>query len=107
MSAPVQGHADADGTAAGSEPALVVRIERCAPFFASLGIRVGQPGVRLAVRILCIVDDFAWECPAPVADRSLSGIRVARELTTLIGLRGSPTWSSASSSWARHFSGFV
>jgi putative transposase len=41
-------------------------------------------------RILCIVDDFTRECLALVADKSLSGIRVARELTTLIGLRGKP-----------------
>ena len=41
-------------------------------------------------RILCIVDDFTRECLALVADTSLSGIRVARELTTLIGLRGKP-----------------
>ncbi|AMK18936.1 transposase [Sphingobium sp. MI1205] len=41
-------------------------------------------------RILCILDDFTRECLALVADTSLSGLRVARELTTLIGLRGKP-----------------
>ena len=41
-------------------------------------------------RILCVVDDYARECLALVADTSLSGARVARELTRLIGLRGKP-----------------
>lgn len=41
-------------------------------------------------RILCVVDDFTRECLALVADTSLSGARVARELTALIGLRGKP-----------------
>ena len=41
-------------------------------------------------RILCVVDDFSRECLALVADTSLSGARVARELTSLIGMRGKP-----------------
>ncbi|PXA99274.1 IS3 family transposase, partial [Nostoc sp. 3335mG] len=41
-------------------------------------------------RILCVVDDYTRECLALVADTSLSGMRVARELTRLIGLRGKP-----------------
>jgi putative transposase len=41
-------------------------------------------------RILCVVDDFTRECLALVADTSLSGARVARELTGLIGQRGKP-----------------
>ncbi len=41
-------------------------------------------------RVLCVVDDFTRECLALVADTSLSGARVARELTLLIGLRGKP-----------------
>jgi putative transposase len=41
-------------------------------------------------RILCVVDDYTRECLALVADTSLSGARVARELTSLIGLRGKP-----------------
>jgi putative transposase len=41
-------------------------------------------------RILCVVDDFTRECLALVADTSLSGARVARELTMLIGQRGKP-----------------
>jgi len=39
-------------------------------------------------RILCVVDDYTRECLALVADTSLSGVLVARELTRLIGLRG-------------------
>lgn len=41
-------------------------------------------------RILCVVDDFTRECLALVADTSLSGAKVVRELTALIGLRGKP-----------------
>ena len=41
-------------------------------------------------RILTVVDDFSRECLALVADTSLSGARVARELTALLGERGKP-----------------
>ncbi len=41
-------------------------------------------------RILCVVDDYTRECLALVADTSLSGARVARELTGLLGMRGKP-----------------
>ncbi len=41
-------------------------------------------------RVLCIVDDFTRECLALVADTSLSGRRVVRELDTLIAVRGNP-----------------
>ena len=41
-------------------------------------------------RILCVVDDFSRECLGLVADTSISGARVARELTAIIGLRGKP-----------------
>ena len=41
-------------------------------------------------RILAIVDDFTRECLALVADTSLSGHRVARELDGLIARRGRP-----------------
>jgi putative transposase len=41
-------------------------------------------------RILCIVDDFSRECLATVADTSLSGIRVVRELDRLIRERTTP-----------------
>ena len=39
-------------------------------------------------RILVVVDDFTRECLCLVADTSLSGARVARELTLLIARRG-------------------
>ena len=39
-------------------------------------------------RILVVVDDFTRECLCLVADTSLSGARVARELTSLIARRG-------------------
>lgn len=41
-------------------------------------------------RMLAIVDDFTRECLALMADTSLSGFRVARELDELISQRGKP-----------------
>jgi putative transposase len=41
-------------------------------------------------RILAVVDDYSRECLCLVADTSLSGMRVARELDTLIAERGRP-----------------
>jgi putative transposase len=41
-------------------------------------------------RILAVVDDFTRECLALVADTSLSGARVARELDDLVR----PTWAT-------------
>ena len=39
-------------------------------------------------RVLVVVDDFSRECLALVADRSLTGARVARELDRIAELRG-------------------
>jgi putative transposase len=41
-------------------------------------------------RIFAVVDDFTRECLTLVADTSLSGVRVGRELDAVIGRRGSP-----------------
>lgn len=41
-------------------------------------------------RILCVIDDVTRECLATVADTSLSGTRVARELDNVIAFRGKP-----------------
>lgn len=41
-------------------------------------------------RVLAVVDDYTRECLALVADTSLSGVRVARELSALIARRGKP-----------------
>ena len=41
-------------------------------------------------RILNVVDDVTRECLAAIPDTSISGKRVARELTTLISTRGKP-----------------
>jgi putative transposase len=41
-------------------------------------------------RILTVVDDFTRECLCLVADTSLSGARVARELETVMARRGRP-----------------
>ncbi len=41
-------------------------------------------------RILTVVDDFTRECLALIADTSLSGLRVVRELDALVVVRGCP-----------------
>jgi putative transposase len=41
-------------------------------------------------RILAVVDDFSRECLTLVADTSLSGVRVARELDAVMAWRGRP-----------------
>jgi len=45
---------------------------------------------RRRFRILTVVDDCTRECLALVADTSLSGVRVARELDRLVAERGKP-----------------
>ena len=40
--------------------------------------------------MLTVVDDFTRECQAVVADTSLSGVRVGRELDVIIARRGRP-----------------
>jgi putative transposase len=42
------------------------------------------------LRILAIVDDFSRECLCLIADTSLPGLRVVRELEALIAMRGRP-----------------
>jgi len=42
-------------------------------------------------RIMIVVDDCTRECLALIADTSLSGARVARELSALFEARGKPT----------------
>ena len=49
-----------------------------------------QLGDGRRVRILAVVDDCTRECLALVADTSISGVRVARELDRLIATRGKP-----------------
>lgn len=41
-------------------------------------------------RVLAVVDGFSRECLALIADTSLSGLRVTRELTAIIGRRCKP-----------------
>jgi putative transposase len=41
-------------------------------------------------RVLAVVDDFSRECLGLVVDRSLSGLRVGRELDRIAELRGRP-----------------
>jgi putative transposase len=42
-------------------------------------------------RVLAVIDDFSRECLTLIADTSLSGFRVTRELDSLIKTRGKPT----------------
>ena len=42
-------------------------------------------------RILAVIDDFTRECLGLIADTSISGLRVARELDALVCLYGKPT----------------
>jgi putative transposase len=42
------------------------------------------------LRILAVVDDYTRECLALVADTSISGVRVARELDNIVAVRGRP-----------------
>lgn len=49
-----------------------------------------QFGCGRRFRVLNIVDDVTRECLAAIPDTSISGKRVARELTTLIAWRGKP-----------------
>lgn len=63
-------------------------------------------------RVLAVVDDFTRECLALVADTSLSGARVVRELDAIIARRGCPATvvsdngteftSMAVLSWCQH-----
>ena len=41
-------------------------------------------------RMLCVIDDFSRECLGLIADTSLSGQRVARELDAIMTVRGKP-----------------
>lgn len=41
-------------------------------------------------RVFAVVDDFTRECLGLIADTSLSGVRVARELTAIMETRGRP-----------------
>jgi len=57
----------------------------------SLDFVSDQFGSGRRFRILTVADDFTKECLALVADTSLSGARVARELDLVIANRGKPT----------------
>ena len=68
-------------------PMLVPRKpnERWSPDFVSDAFTDGR-----RFRVLAVVDDYTRECLALVADTSLSGLRVARELDAIIAQRGQP-----------------
>ena len=46
-------------------------------------------------RILAVVDDYTRECLSLIADTSISGVRVARELDRIMAWRASPRLLSA------------
>ena len=56
----------------------------------SLDFLSDQLGDSRRFRILAVVDDFTRECLALVADTSLSGTRVGRELAAIVARRGKP-----------------
>ena len=60
-------------------------IQRWSLDFVSDALSDGQ-----RFRVLCIVDDCTREALATVVDRSLSGVRMTRELNNLIRRRGLP-----------------
>jgi putative transposase len=68
-------------------PMLIAQLpnERWSLDFASDQFRDGR-----RLRILAVVDDCTRECVALIADTSLSGQRVARELDRLLAERGKP-----------------
>jgi putative transposase len=68
----------ADGPAARSQPTL------------EPGLPIGRDDRWPSLPILAIVDDFTRECLALVADSSLPGLRVARELDAVIAIRSCP-----------------
>src|SRR5438034_2454319 len=72
------GHEGPDGDPAGAQSALE-------PGFLSDTLADGR-----RFRILAVVDDFTRECLALVADTSLPGLRVVRELDAVIAVRGRP-----------------
>ena len=73
-------HQGADGASTRTQSALEPRLP--------VAMRLAD-GRRF--RILAVVDDFTRECLALIADTSLPGLRVVRELDGLITIRGRPT----------------
>lgn len=55
-------------------------------------------------RVLNVVDDVTRECLAAIPDTSISGRRVARELTALIERRGKPGMIVSELPLLRHWS---
>ena len=55
-------------------------------------------------RVLNVVDDVTRECLAAIPDTSISGHRVARELTALIERRGTPGMIVSDRAIVRHWS---
>mgnify|MGYP005995376531 CR=1 FL=1 len=56
----------------------------------SLGFVSDSCGASRKFRLLAVTDDYIRECLCLVADTSLSGARVTRELSALIRIYGKP-----------------
>lgn len=65
-------------------PPLSHKSMRCQSTGGRCSIRLSAAGFR----VLAAVDDYSRECLALVADSSLSGLRMARELGAIIKRRG-------------------
>lgn len=65
-------------------------IEACANAHWSLDFAHDKFACGRRFRVLNVVDDVTGECLAAIPDTSISGRRVARELTTLVERRGKP-----------------
>ena len=74
--------------ASGTREPLPVPVGPCVRWSLDFLSDVFGPGRRF--RILVVIDDFTRECLALIADTSISGQRVARELDKLIKLYGQP-----------------
>src|SRR3984885_4688050 len=85
---PVAAGGGAGGAAVGSRAPILVGSKPNARW--SVDFVHDQLACGRRLRILNIVDDVTRECLAAIPDTSISGRRVARELTALIKRRGEP-----------------
>src|SRR5205085_4291244 len=79
---------DENGKALGTRAPLLVEAKPNARW--SLDFIHDQLANGRRFRILNVVDDVTRECLGAIADVSISGVRVARELQTIIQTRGKP-----------------
>ncbi len=68
---------------------IMMNLKKLRRLYREEKLQVRRRGGR-RFRVLAVVDDYSRECLALVADTSLSGFRVVRELDVLIARRGRP-----------------